>query len=357
MGIQFDGINNEIKSQTKIDFPGSIGIAGTLTYEDVTSVDSIGIITARTGVIVGSGVTLNATGVIATGVVTATSFSGSGANLTSLPAANLTGTLPAISGANLTSLPAQATIANNADNRIITGGSGVNLNGETSGTFSSGQLKILTDGASGSGIRLVGKSSNSGAEIDFYNNADNSLQGYIEFSDAGSRFWNLTNTDIHFRTNNTERLRILAGGGLTFNGDTASANALDDYEEGTYVPTTNTGLTLQSSYDIFAYIKVGRMCTVRGLFYPNNNPSGNYAMTFSLPFGAYNYTQIAGAGGSSVMHRLISGASNGVSVYVEDGGTIAKFYKNGGSGNWGPVYNTDWNSAMEIYVDFTYFTV
>ena len=83
MGIQFDGINNEIKSQTKIDFPGSIGIAGTLTYEDVTNVDSVGIITARTGVIVGSGVTLNATGVIATGVVTATSFVGSGANLTS----------------------------------------------------------------------------------------------------------------------------------------------------------------------------------------------------------------------------------------------------------------------------------
>ena len=48
------------------------------------------------------------------GVVTATTFvgnltgnpTGSGANLTNLPAANLTGTLPAISGANLTSLPA-----------------------------------------------------------------------------------------------------------------------------------------------------------------------------------------------------------------------------------------------------------
>ena len=55
MGIQFDGINNEIKSQTKIDFPGSIGIAGTLTYEDVTNVDSIGIVTARSGINVPSG--------------------------------------------------------------------------------------------------------------------------------------------------------------------------------------------------------------------------------------------------------------------------------------------------------------
>jgi len=55
------------------------------------------------------------TGLTVTGVVTATSFSGS--------------------GANLTSLPAQATIANNADNRVVTGGSGVNLNGEANLTF------------------------------------------------------------------------------------------------------------------------------------------------------------------------------------------------------------------------------
>ena len=45
-------------------------------------------------------------GLVVTGVSTATSFSGSGANLTSLPAANITGTLPAISGANLTNLDA-----------------------------------------------------------------------------------------------------------------------------------------------------------------------------------------------------------------------------------------------------------
>ena len=55
MGLQFDGINNEIKSQTKIDFPGDVGIAGTLSYEDVTNVDSIGIVTARSGINVPSG--------------------------------------------------------------------------------------------------------------------------------------------------------------------------------------------------------------------------------------------------------------------------------------------------------------
>ena len=135
---------------------GTVGIAGTLTYEDVTNVDSIGILTARTGVKVlagginvvgvsyfnnnivatattslsvtaadessdtscnvlfstaatgnvapktGSNLTFNSSN----GTLSATTFSGSGASLTNLPAGNLTGTLPAISGANLTNLPA-----------------------------------------------------------------------------------------------------------------------------------------------------------------------------------------------------------------------------------------------------------
>ena len=35
----------------------------------------------------------------------------------------------------------------------------------------------------------------------------------------------------------SEKVRILSSGGITFNGDTAAANALDDYEEGTWTPT------------------------------------------------------------------------------------------------------------------------
>ena len=77
MGIQFDGINNEIKSQTKIDFPGSVGVAGTLTYEDVANVDSIGVINARSGINVSSG---NVT--VSSGSVSASSFTGDGSNLT-----------------------------------------------------------------------------------------------------------------------------------------------------------------------------------------------------------------------------------------------------------------------------------
>jgi hypothetical protein len=64
-------------------------------------------LTATSSAKVGSGITLSPDGdVFATGVCTATTFSGSGASLTNLPAANLTGALPAISGANLTGLQA-----------------------------------------------------------------------------------------------------------------------------------------------------------------------------------------------------------------------------------------------------------
>ena len=50
---------------------GNVSVAGTLTYEDVTNIDSVGFITARKGLTV-------------TGIATATSFDGDGAKLTGL---------------------------------------------------------------------------------------------------------------------------------------------------------------------------------------------------------------------------------------------------------------------------------
>ena len=54
---------------------GTVSIGGTLTYEDVTNVDAVGLITARNGIVVGSGITLSKDGDgFFTGVVTATSY-------------------------------------------------------------------------------------------------------------------------------------------------------------------------------------------------------------------------------------------------------------------------------------------
>ena len=65
---------------TAATFSGNVSIAGTLTYEDVTNIDSVGLITAR------SGINVTAGGIDAVGVVTATSFVGDGAGLTGVSA-------------------------------------------------------------------------------------------------------------------------------------------------------------------------------------------------------------------------------------------------------------------------------
>ena len=72
-------------------FTGNVSIGGTLTYEDVTNIDSVGIITARSGVeITGGELTLVGTAftVSQAGVVTATSFSGDGSALTGVESWN-----------------------------------------------------------------------------------------------------------------------------------------------------------------------------------------------------------------------------------------------------------------------------
>ncbi len=57
-------------SGTTGTFSGSVSVGGTITYEDVTNVDSVGIVTARTGIKVLAG------GINAVGLVTGTAFVG-----------------------------------------------------------------------------------------------------------------------------------------------------------------------------------------------------------------------------------------------------------------------------------------
>ena len=61
-------------------------------------------------------------------------------------------------------------------------------------------------------------------------------------------------------SNINEKFRVRSTGGVTFNGDTADANALDDYEEGTWSPTlTNTFATGTASGRVNVYRKIGSM--------------------------------------------------------------------------------------------------
>ena len=64
-------VGGTVNFVSDVSIGGSVSIGGTLTYEDVTNIDSVGLITARNGVVVGSGITLSKDGdIFATGIST-----------------------------------------------------------------------------------------------------------------------------------------------------------------------------------------------------------------------------------------------------------------------------------------------
>mgnify|MGYP003144524146 CR=1 FL=1 len=81
----------------------------------------------------------------------------------------------------------------------------------------------------------------------------------------------------------SERLRILSGGGLTFNGDTATANALDDYEEGTWTPTASTNVSAITSENGH-YTKIGNLVMVNFLADLDPTSSSTSMVIGGLPY-------------------------------------------------------------------------
>jgi len=127
---------------------------------------------------------------------------------------------------------------------------------------------------------------------------------YIDLADtasgtpAGSIAYNHIANAITFSTDtNVERARITSNG-LSFNGDTAAANALDDYEEGTFTPSLifsggSTGIT----YSIQAgkYVKIGSKVSVNCYVVLSNKGSstGNAridGLPFTVPNNSANYS-------------------------------------------------------------------
>jgi hypothetical protein len=91
-----------------------------------------------------------------------------------------------------------------------------------------------------------------------------------------------------------ERMRItsdgylrLASRGIQFNGDTADANSLDDYEEGTWTPVYQDSTSTPSYITQFGrYTKIGRLVHVVGKISASNLGGGNAIIIGGLPFSA-----------------------------------------------------------------------
>ena len=210
------------------------------------------------------------------GVLTATSFSGS--------------------GANLTNLPAQATIANNADNRVITGGSGVNLNGEAGLTYNGQAFNVNTVTSENNAFRVYNTTTS--ATTFQINGEGNSFIGHTyPRSDA--------NLDLGFHSGYRWRDVVLSGG-IRF-GSNSSDDYLDDYEEGNYdvsiTGSSGGSIGMQGNINNLRYTRIGRMVHVTGRIYLNSssNPSGTARM--SLPFTSSANTNDQNGQGYSYVTR------------------------------------------------------
>ena len=139
-------------------------------------------------------------------------------------------------------------------------------------------------------------------------------------------------------------------------GESTSSQILDDYEEGTYVPTVNSNLTLNSTYERWSYTKIGRQVTIRGLFLASA-VSGTDAVSVSLPFASANLTgATSNAGGQGTMANGVTGATAGVASYVGVNDSNMRFYILTETSGWARMANNDISvGTSEIYFSHTYF--
>ena len=241
------------------DISGSLSVGGVLTYEDVTSVDSVGIITAQKDIHVGAGISV-------VGVVTATSFVGSGAALTGIDATS-----------------------------IKDSGGNVKIQAQASGAIHSGVSTfqdIDVDGHTNlDNVSVAGVTTFSDNDIHFKNNGITSCRfdsnrGAFEFNHSGGLFWykngNLSNSSgatIFYSEfanqykglviqapwqgqNNAKNVTVMGSSNgrfyvqnnlnaqETFSAYFEGGVHLGYYQSGTKLSTTTTGVSLPQDLDV-----------------------------------------------------------------------------------------------------------
>ena len=171
-GTNSVGFSKGISVSVASTFSGNVSIAGTLTYEDVTSVDVVGLITARGGIKLGAagiGGTFNANGdTTLAGVVTASSFVGDGSGLTNLVGTGVTNNVNTV---NLNVISGVSTFNNNVTlaagnldvdagqllvgSNVLIGPAGVATFSGTGDVHLKDSVKLLLGTASGGDCQLI----------------------------------------------------------------------------------------------------------------------------------------------------------------------------------------------------------
>ena len=355
----------------------------------MTSEIRTNIIKSRAGL---STVSYADTGIIVSGIVTATSFSGDGSNLTGISAG--------------------VSLSNGVDNRVVTATGAAALNGEANLTFDGTNLDLpsnnrirlgdgdnlilesdgthgyiknhvaggifiranrnihlstnASDGGADSAITCV---NNGGVEL-YYDNdkvfqtstnqvqVERRIQIYADAVDSGHGMsigqWDGNNHRIEGDANRPVLITSYNSGGvqmgvsgankvavnshgIVFNGDTDSSNALDDYEEGSFTPnikgTTGAG-TASYSTQSGKYTKIGNFVHITFELNWSSGSAGGELRVTDLPFSpASDYEGI----GSCMFHNVYLHGNEGLCVYVGPGVNYTYFYQSRSNNSWHSV--------------------
>jgi hypothetical protein len=208
-----------------------------------------------------------------------------------------------------------------------------------------GVTQLSLNNFPGDGIGLTFSRTTSDDDLSAIGVADSDKLGIfsregIIFATGGSSNYSATSEIARFTTN-----------GLTFNGDTAAANALDDYEEGTFTPnvqgTTTVGTATYSVQSGF-YTKIGR--SVNFQFYivwTGGTGTGDFRIG-GLPFQSINTTNAYGACSIGFLNITNLNVLGVATAYVDVNNTIIELRSYPAGGGAGAAFPYDADGSLLI---------
>ena len=313
-------------------FGGNLTVSGVLTYEDVTNVDSVGLITARNGIVVGSGITLSKDGdIFATGITTVSGNVKVGTGITLSPDGDVffTGIITG-NGSGLTNL---ATDLVNDTTPQLGGNLDVNTKNIVFGDSGSASDDRLTFGA-GTDLQIYHDGSDSiiqgsdptvlRSNLLLLKNYDNS-ESYIRCTN---------NAQVELYHNNDLRLQTWSDG-VNIYGDEGEAAILHLYADDGDDSADKWRLKSGTSSDFYIqnYASGGWETSI------DASANGNVRLMYDNT--VHFETTSSGTRTTGAMH-INDGAADGNRISVGNGGDLKIFHTNPGS------YIQDSSSALSI---------
>ena len=225
-------------------------------------------------------------------------------------------------------------------------------------------LNITKDGKIGIGdnspsqkLNVAGNIMLEGAEGFMYlSNVGTGNAGiYVRGNSSGSFLRSHSTGVFTWEVTGSEKMRLQSGGGISFNGDTAAANALDDYEEGAWVPNvTNGGVNWIDQHGV--YTRIGNIVVVNMWLRASGTSSstGGFSIT-GLPYastttssrmtGAIRLYNPANYTGRSGAIAWMSGSSTQINcVEIDSNGKTTATNLN----------HNIWQNGAEVHVTMSY---